>query len=67
MTTDRANTRIQTDAASSVPADVCQLVIAARIVWETETPTAEELRDLDIALEAFAGRVPYGNEPEAAR
>jgi hypothetical protein len=48
-----------------MPQDVIALVIAAREYWEfTITSTPDELADaLDKALEPFASRVPYENEP----
>lgn len=47
----------------SLPQDVINLVIAARIVaFEDQSP--EALRSLDEASEAFASRVPWDNEPE---
>lgn len=46
-----------------VPADVAELVIAARIVaFEDQSP--EALRALDKASEAFAERVPWENDPD---
>lgn len=51
-------------AGGEVPADVAELVIAARIVaFEDQSP--EALRALDKASEAFAERVPWENDPEA--
>jgi hypothetical protein len=44
-----------------VPADVANLVVAAREIWELHGASHD---DLDIALEAFSARVPYDNEPE---
>lgn len=43
--------------------DVIDLVIAAREVMDTG-PVGEEFTALDKALEAFASRVPYENEPQ---
>ncbi len=52
------------DGEAMVPADVAELVIAARIVaFEDQSP--EALRQLDKASEAFADRVPWDNEPAA--
>lgn len=48
-----------------LPPDVVRLVIAAREV-AYEAPTPENLRELDLAAEAFAERVPWENEPEEA-
>lgn len=45
-----------------VPADVARLVVAARKV-AFEDPSQEQLRELDIASEAFASRVPWDDEP----
>lgn len=61
-------------AIEPVPADVARLVVAAREVafsglFEVATfndPIAlTAMRDLDQASEAFASRVPWGDEPEA--
>lgn len=50
-------------AGGEVPADVAELVIAARIVaFEDQSP--EALRALDKASEAFAERVPWENDPD---
>jgi len=49
-------------AGAGLPADVIALVIAARDVWDTH---GESRDDLDVALEAFASRVPYDDEPQA--
>lgn len=45
-----------------LPADVVRLVIAARIV-AVERQDDGALRELDQASEAFASRVPWGEEP----
>lgn len=51
------------EAVVAVPADVVELVIAAREAWED--PEDEERHTaLDRALEAFASRVPYENDPD---
>ena len=47
-----------------LPQDVINLVIAAREAWETWQLPEEEFKRLDAALEAFASRVPYENEPD---
>jgi len=47
----------------ALPADVRRLVIAARIV-AFEDQSAEAIRELDQATEAFADRVPWDNAPE---
>lgn len=48
-----------------LPSDVRRLVIAARVVaFEGQSPTA--LKELDAASEAFADRVPWDDEPDAA-
>lgn len=46
-----------------VPADVARLVVAARKV-AFENPSQAELRELDIASEAFASRVPWDDAPD---
>lgn len=47
-----------------VPQDVATLVIAARIVAYGDQPaTADEIRALDLAAEAFAGRVDWEDQP----
>ena len=46
-----------------VPADVARLVVAARRV-AFENPSQAELRELDIASEAFASRVPWDDAPD---
>lgn len=47
-----------------VPEDVERLVIAARIVAYGDQPaSADEIRALDIAAEAFAGRVDWEDQP----
>jgi len=53
------------DPAARLPADVRQLVIAARVV-SLEDQSPEALKRLDVATEAFADRVPWDDEPEAA-
>ena len=50
--------------ANTLPQDVINLVIAAREAWETWQLPEEEFKRLDAALEAFASRVPYENEPD---
>lgn len=45
--------------------DVITLVIAAREFWEANEDMSKESNTLDKALEAFASRVPYENEPDA--
>lgn len=54
--------RIATQRA--LPADVVRLVIAARKVAYTDTPTQDEKDGLDRAVGAFASRVPWDDEPE---
>ena len=44
--------------------DVINLVIAAREFWDVANDCSDESIALDCALEAFASRVPYENEPE---
>ena len=59
-------------AAPYLPADVVELVIAAREAWEIaegyglEDEERNAFECLDKALEAFSARVPYENEPEDA-
>jgi len=50
---------------NGLPQDVINLVIAAREAWDTWQLPEEEFKRLDTALEAFAIRVPYEDEPEA--
>ncbi|MGC0052694.1 hypothetical protein ACNSPG_06460 [Brucella pituitosa] len=50
--------------ADGLPQDVVNLVVAAREAWDTWQLPEEEFKRLDTALEAFASRVPYENEPE---
>jgi len=50
--------------AEALPADVVALVIAAREAWEVDAVSGNAL---DRALEKFASRVPYENEPDDAR
>lgn len=50
--------------APSLPDDVRALVIAAREFWDIhDSPVEPESRALDQALEAFASRVPFADEP----
>lgn len=49
-----------------VAQDVINLVIAAREAFDTATLPDDENQALDKALEAFASRVPYENEPDDA-
>lgn len=46
--------------------DVVDLVIAAREFWDANNDLSEESKALDKALEPFASKVLYANEPEAA-
>lgn len=48
----------------ALPDDVRRLVVAARIV-AFEGVSAERIKELDKASEAFASRVPWENEPTA--
>ncbi|WP_242219997.1 Lar family restriction alleviation protein [Shinella zoogloeoides] len=48
----------------TLPADVTELVVAAREFWEVNEDMSLKSCALDKALEAFAERVPYENEPE---
>lgn len=52
--------------AGAVPDDVRELVIAARELLDTsdDYPHSPEKRKLDKAVEAFADRVPWDDEPE---
>ena len=50
--------------AEALPADVVALVIAAREAWEVDAVSGNAL---DRALEKFASRVPYENEPDDIR
>ena len=45
-----------------VPTNVANLVVAAREFWDAHNDMSDESRSLDIALEAFAGKVPYGDD-----
>lgn len=49
-----------------LPQDVINLVIAAREFWEVNEDMSLKSYALDKALEAFAERVPYENEPDVA-
>ena len=48
-----------------LPEDVIRLVIAAREVAYCDPPSREDLQELDKAVEAFAERVPWDDDPEA--
>jgi hypothetical protein len=48
-----------------LPADVRELVIAAREFWDDRNDLTPESAALDRALEPFSSRVPYADEPEA--
>lgn len=50
----------------TVPADVRRLVMAARAVAFDEPSRGDALHELDVASEAFASRVPWGDEPARA-
>lgn len=50
----------------TLPDDVTELVVAAREFWEVNEDMSLKSYALDKALEAFAERVPYENEPEDA-
>lgn len=54
-------------ALDPVPIDVAALVVAGRSIWQGiecgSPPEPEELRAFGKALEAFAERVPYDDEP----
>lgn len=50
---------------TTMPSDVAQLVIAARIVaYQEDGADSDDHRMLDKALEAFASRVPWDDEPK---
>lgn len=53
------------EALRGVPADVARLVVAARVVAFGGASPAS-IRELDAASEAFADRVCWDDEPEAA-
>ena len=47
--------------------DVVRLVLAARAVaYDTDGPTQEAIRELDLAAEAFAECVGWSDKPDAA-
>jgi len=49
----------------SIPDDVRRLVVAAREFWDENNDIASQAsNELDRALEAFAARVPYADEPD---
>lgn len=52
------------EKATALPPDVVALVLAAREFWEANEDMSDESRALDKALEAFAERIPYENEPD---
>lgn len=49
---------------AGLPQDVIDLVIAAREFWDASNDSSAESKALDKALEAFAERVPYANQPD---
>lgn len=51
---------------AELPDDVRRLVIAVREVAYTDAPEPEALRELDRAVEAFAERVDWDDQPEDA-
>jgi len=53
------------DEATSLPQDVINLVIAAREFWDANNDLSPESLALDVALDGFARRVPFDNEPDA--
>lgn len=57
---------IPCDCREKLPADVRCLVIAARNVAYSCSQPSEELRELDAALEAFADRIHWDDEPTEA-
>jgi len=54
------------EADATLTPEMVRLIIAARNVAFEDHPGTEELKELDEASEAFAGRVPWENEPEDA-
>lgn len=42
-----------------------RLVVAAREFWDIHNDLRDESMALDKALETFASKIPYSNEPEA--
>lgn len=54
------------DLAQALPPDVVALVIAARDFWDANNDLSDESRMLDKALERFAEKVPYENQPDDA-
>mgnify|MGYP001090157457 CR=1 FL=1 len=52
-------------SVTGLPQDVIDLVIAAREFWDVNNDLSDESQALDKALEPFAERVPYENEPVA--
>ncbi|WP_313193061.1 hypothetical protein [Shinella zoogloeoides] len=57
---------MQGEVPAGLRQDVINLVIAAREFWEVNEDTSLKSYALDKALEAFAERVPYENEPDVA-
>lgn len=51
------------ELAQALPPDVVALAIAAREFWDIHNDPTEESRALDKALERFAEKVPFENEP----
>jgi hypothetical protein len=54
------------EAELALPQNVINLVIAAREVAYTDQPEPGELQALDKAVEAFASRVPWNDQPDDA-
>lgn len=65
VTYEPAETPPPKDNVVGLPQDVINLVIAAREAFDSWTLPECESKALDKALEPFAERVPYENEPAA--
>lgn len=55
-----------TSPPAALPQDVIHLVIAAREFWDAHNDLSAESRALDKALERFAEKAPYENQPDDA-
>jgi hypothetical protein len=67
VTIDREGSRDEAigGATAALANDVARLVIAGRVVaYEVLSPDAPGFTELDVALEAFASRVGWENEPD---
>lgn len=65
MAARKNNSCCSSPRKNALPQDVINLVIAAREAFDSWTLPECESRALDKALEPFAERVPYENEPAA--